>query len=51
METDGEVAAVEAGKDGKILRAMAIAARKLRYKGEVLVDADSPQDWARGGAR
>ncbi|NLS94931.1 MAG: DUF4962 domain-containing protein [Planctomycetaceae bacterium] len=51
METDGEVAAVEAGKDGKNLRAMAIGACKLRYKGEVLLDAGAPQDWARGGAR
>ncbi|MHC4403797.1 MAG: DUF4962 domain-containing protein [Planctomycetota bacterium] len=47
LETDGQVAAVEFGHDGSILRAMAVGARKLRYKGQTLLDADKPQDWAR----
>jgi hypothetical protein len=51
LETDGQVAAVELGKDGSILRAMAIGARKLRYKGEVLLDAGARQDWAKDEAR
>ncbi len=47
IETDGQVAAVEVGKDGKILRAMAIGALMLRYKGEVLLDAGAPRDWVK----
>lgn len=50
LETDGEVAAVEFGQDGSVLRAMAIGARELRFNGQVLLDADTPQDWMKGGS-
>ncbi len=46
LETDGQVAAVEVGQDGSILRAMAVGSRKLRYNGQTLLDADEPQDWS-----
>ena len=46
LETDGRVAAAELAGDGTILRAMASGARKLRYEGQTLFDADKPQDWA-----
>lgn len=46
LETDGQAAAVEVGPDGGILRAMAVGARKLRYNGQTLLDADEPQDWS-----
>ena len=51
LETDGQIAAVEIGRDGSILRAMAVGATKLRYKGQTLLDADEPQDWARDETR
>jgi hypothetical protein len=46
LETDGQVAAVEIGPDESIVRAIAIGARKLRFNGQTLLDADKPQDWS-----
>ncbi|MDD4267701.1 MAG: DUF4962 domain-containing protein [Pirellulaceae bacterium] len=46
VESDGEVAAVEVGPGGIVLRAMAIAARKLSHNGRMLLDADQPLDWS-----
>ncbi len=46
LETDGEVAAVEFGQDGSVLRAMAIGARRLRYNGQKLLDEETPQSFA-----
>ncbi len=46
LETDGQVAAVELGPDGSVLRALAIGARKLSFHHRTLLDADKPQDWA-----
>ena len=46
LETDGQVAAVELGPDGRVLRAMAIGATKLRCHDRMLLDADRPQDWS-----
>ena len=46
LETDGQVATVEFGPDENIVRAMAVGARKLRFNGQTLLDADKPQDWS-----
>lgn len=46
LETDGQVAAVELGPEGSVLRALAIGARKLSHRSQTLLDADKPQDWA-----
>ncbi len=51
LETDGQVAALERGRDGTVLLAMVIGARKVRYKDEVLLDAATPQDWVRSGTQ
>jgi hypothetical protein len=50
LETDGQIAAVEIGPDGRVLRTMAIGAKKLRYKGQMLLDTERPQNWASDGA-
>jgi hypothetical protein len=47
LETDGQLAAVELASDRTILRAMAIGATKLRCDGQMLLDVDIPQDWAK----
>ncbi len=47
LETDAEVAAVEMAGDGTVLRAVAIGATKLHCNGQTLLDADTPQDWAK----
>lgn len=46
LETDGEVAAVETGDDGRLLHAMAIGARRLCYNGVTQLDEDTPRDRA-----
>lgn len=46
LETDGQVAAVELGPDGTVLRAMAIGARKLLCDNQTLLDASTIQNWA-----
>jgi hypothetical protein len=46
LETDGQVAAVEIGHDGRLLGAMAVGARKLRYNGQTLLNVDTAQDWS-----
>jgi hypothetical protein len=46
LETDGQAAAVEFAHDGSVVRAMAVAAGKLRYNSRTLLDADKPQDWS-----
>jgi len=46
LETDGQVATVELGPDGHVLRAMAIGARKLGHHGQSLLDVDQPRDWS-----
>jgi hypothetical protein len=52
LETDGQVAAVECAPDGRVLRALAVGARQLRYNGHALLGTDKPQDWSsdRSGA-
>lgn len=46
LETDGHVAAVELARDGSVLRAMAIAARRLQFNDQMLLRARTPQDWS-----
>ncbi len=46
VESDGEVATVEVGPGGIVLRAMAIGAHKLSYNGKTLLNADQPLDWS-----
>ena len=50
LETDGELAAVEVTQDGRVVRAIAVGARKLQYKDRTLLDAAAPQDWVKPGA-
>jgi hypothetical protein len=51
LETDGQVAAVEVGPDGSVLRAMAIGARRLCYNGQTLLDAETQQGWSSDRAK
>ncbi|NLF71764.1 MAG: DUF4962 domain-containing protein [Candidatus Anammoximicrobium sp.] len=46
LETDGQVAAVESGPDGSIVRAIAVGAKRLQYQGRTLLEADKPQNWS-----
>ena len=46
MESDGQVATVELGPNGSVLRALAIGAKKLSHNGQTLLDAHKPQNWS-----
>jgi len=49
LVSDGEVAAVEVGESGKVVRAMAIGATTLSYQGTRLLRSEVPTDWALPG--
>jgi len=46
LETDGQIATVELGPNGSVLRALAIGAKKLSHNGQTLLDAHKPQNWS-----
>jgi hypothetical protein len=49
LSSDGEVAAVEIGPSGQVLRALAIGATTLSYQGTRLFQSEQPTDWATPG--